>query len=693
MRGPDAYRYEKGVVMKRVSRTARFAGGFTLIELAVVMTILGIVLGGAVLGYGHYSYRLKAQATDQKFDMVMNALSAYAQRYARLPCPADSNATNANIGAERLGGNCFVNSGTAGSALYASTQGVVPWRELGIPEAAVKDGWGHYFTYKPAPQLTINNYTDEMMDIADVMPNENDVNNACRSPLWFEEGGQHIDRGKALFCCNAAPKPAYLTDIGQPTNLVANWRDQAIMAAGIATAGGATYNANSTPPANVPVQSSNAWMDAPDNDDRNGSFEEPRTGSDNPDAPLIRATGHAVTLISHGGNGFLSFLRGQAGTVRQQGTVSAGGGVVQAAVMSPDESLNVWPPQVAAATTAHPKAGGAHDSFGKRDGASDDRVAYLRSDQVYSRLGSASCLRPAAAGLDPIEPQCNDTLYGDVTYLVDTSGSMNERAFNSRKTRIEVAKDALKAVIPEQIDEEIAKDVDDPDMVGLNYFDKNENVISRNCGVKYSGNQATGIFHYFTDSSGNFISDSDPDKVSKTQAALGTAKAQMVAQIDSMTADANTPLSHALAHTVNAMRSLKADRSNGNEDEPNALIFVSDGLDNCGGNMLATARKIAVENPYLDVHTVDVANTPSLADMYKPFYYDQTNNRIIEVNGNTLTIRNMDGGFIRNEPASNLSRYNVREVALRGKYVRPTSEQDFVKTLLDIARCGGGGST
>lgn len=679
-----------GVRMKNKSIRHKTANGFTLLELAVVMLILGTVMGGGVFAYAHYSYRLKAQSTDQKFDTVMNALSAYAQRYARLPCPADAAAAGANVGAERLGGDCFVHATAeaAGNTLYANTQGIVPWRELGIPESAVKDGWGHYFTYKPAPQLTVDNYSDEMMDIANVMPAENDVNNACRGPLWFDEDNNHIDRGKALFCCNAAPKPAYLTGKGQPAALSTNWRDQAIMAAGVATVGGAAYTNASRPPTNVAVESTNAWMDAHDNNDRNGSFEEPRTGTDNPDAPLIRATGHAVTLISHGGNGFLSFLRGQAANVRQQGAVNAASGVTQAAFMSADEALNVWPPQVAAATTAHPKAAGAaHDNFGKVDGASDDRVAWMRSDQIYSRLGSASCLRPASAGVVPNEPKCNDTLYGDVTYLVDTSGSMSEEAFNSKKSRLTVAKDALSAVIPQQIDDELTKDVDDPDMVGLNYFDKNENVIKKSCGVKYSGTQSSGIFHNFYDpSTKGFYTD-----VAKTQAALTNAKTNMVANINAMKADANTPLSHALAHTVAAMKSLDAE--NGTEDEPNALIFVSDGLDNCGGDMLATARRIAIENPYLDVHTIDVHNNPSLANMYAPFKYDAANKRILEIDGNKLIIRNLDGKKIGEDTAANLSKYSYKEVALRGKYVRPTNEKDFVKTLLDIAKCGGGGAT
>ena len=116
-------------------------------------------------------------------------------------------------------------------------------------------------------------------------------------------------------------------------------------------------------------------------------------------------------------------------------------------------------------------------------------------------------------------------------------------------------------------------------MVGLNYFDAsatgyNKVPSQRNCGVQYSDRQATSIFSYFTDPSGNIIPDSDPDKVAKTQASLGSASTEMVAEIDGMSAGGNTPLAFAMAHTVDAMKSLQADGSNGTEDEPNALIFV-----------------------------------------------------------------------------------------------------------------------
>ena len=32
-----------------------------------------------------------------------------------------------------------------------------------------------------------------------------DIHNACRSALWYDADGNHLNRAKALFCCNAPP--------------------------------------------------------------------------------------------------------------------------------------------------------------------------------------------------------------------------------------------------------------------------------------------------------------------------------------------------------------------------------------------------------------------------------------------------------------------------------------------------------
>ena len=79
----------------------------------------------------------------------------------------------------------------------------VPWKELAIPQDMVVDGWGRYIIYKPAPGLTVDTQSAAMKDTAGTVAL--DVHNACRSALWYDADGNHLNRAKALFCCNAPP--------------------------------------------------------------------------------------------------------------------------------------------------------------------------------------------------------------------------------------------------------------------------------------------------------------------------------------------------------------------------------------------------------------------------------------------------------------------------------------------------------
>lgn len=449
--------------------------GFTLIEVAVVMLIVSFMASGLIIGVPQYMHNKKTELTQQKMDLVSNALSAYAQRHYRLPCPAVTDNV-ANRGQERNNGNCFANNADE-TTLYVNSQGALPWRELGLSEQDVIDGWGRYITYKPAPHLTVNTYLREMQEDSaapDGLAQTPDVHNACRNQTWYNAGRNHLNRQKALFCCNSHPKLDYLTGSGAAetnlTNLPA-WRDNAITVAGV-------DNNNDTSDDNV--VSTNAWIDdytdvgaADGNLYSAGAFED--VFDEDADAPLIRASGHAVTLISHGGNGAFSFMRNQAETNRLGATMNADGSPNAVNVQesaTTDERKNVWPPQIFAATLGHSKTN-AHDKSGMRNGMSDDVVRFMRSDQLFAKAGSgATCVRPTGG-----DYTCPAFSYSNYVYVLDTSKSMNEVGLGD--TRYNVSLTTLKdtndpddpinridSLLSQHITSE-GKNDDDPDLIGM----------------------------------------------------------------------------------------------------------------------------------------------------------------------------------------------------------------------------------
>ena len=106
--------------------------GFSLIEMAVVMVIVGALLGGLLVSLGSTrEINFRNDATDQ-IDEITEALYGFAQANGRLPCPA----TVASAGAEDPlgGGNCtqdfgFVPSVTLGLAGSVDSNGLLidPW--------------------------------------------------------------------------------------------------------------------------------------------------------------------------------------------------------------------------------------------------------------------------------------------------------------------------------------------------------------------------------------------------------------------------------------------------------------------------------------------------------------------------------------------------------------------------------------
>jgi len=140
--------------MKRTAHR-RNPGGFTLIEIVVVLLISGIILAmAAALTRGVVASQ-KRSLTATRLAGVEAALVQFVQQQRRLPCPADGTTpasdTNAGTeGARNTGTGCTGNQ----------QDGVVPFRLLGLSETDVTDGWDRRLTFRIAPTLAADGRLD-----------------------------------------------------------------------------------------------------------------------------------------------------------------------------------------------------------------------------------------------------------------------------------------------------------------------------------------------------------------------------------------------------------------------------------------------------------------------------------------------------------------------------------------------------
>jgi type II secretory pathway pseudopilin PulG len=125
------------------------SAGFTLVEIAVVIVVLGFLLamiaGIATALVGQQ----RREATRQRMAGVETALALFVSQNQRLPCPANGQlaGTNANAGLEESVAGTPLTCNVAGVA-GSQQHGVVPWRALGLAEQDVTDGWGNRLTYR-----------------------------------------------------------------------------------------------------------------------------------------------------------------------------------------------------------------------------------------------------------------------------------------------------------------------------------------------------------------------------------------------------------------------------------------------------------------------------------------------------------------------------------------------------------------
>lgn len=115
-------------------------GGFTLIEIAIVIFIVALLLGGMLLPLSAQQDLRQRQETEKSLTDIRDALMGYAVVNGYLPCPAPVDLSTGGAEAARdTNGVC------------ALRVGLVPWTTLGLGHL---DAWGHLFRYSVSPAFS-----------------------------------------------------------------------------------------------------------------------------------------------------------------------------------------------------------------------------------------------------------------------------------------------------------------------------------------------------------------------------------------------------------------------------------------------------------------------------------------------------------------------------------------------------------
>ncbi|MGE4062450.1 MAG: type II secretion system protein [Rhodospirillaceae bacterium] len=120
--------------------------GFTLIEMAIVLVVIGLVVSGGLFAVTPIIQNAKVSETRARLDRLEDALTLYAMQYTCLPCPA----AVAGDGTAQ-----FTGAASGCGTGCTSVRGVVPWQTLGLSRADGADAFGTRISYEVTAALVV----------------------------------------------------------------------------------------------------------------------------------------------------------------------------------------------------------------------------------------------------------------------------------------------------------------------------------------------------------------------------------------------------------------------------------------------------------------------------------------------------------------------------------------------------------
>lgn len=125
-----------------IFNSKKFSQGFSLLELAIVLLVMGILTSFSIPFINHLKLNESLIKTHKNQDYVIQAIAAYVIKYQHFPCPADPLATGKDVGIARK------------ICRGKRAEGIIPYKSLGIHQSYAKDGFHNYITYVIEEDLT-----------------------------------------------------------------------------------------------------------------------------------------------------------------------------------------------------------------------------------------------------------------------------------------------------------------------------------------------------------------------------------------------------------------------------------------------------------------------------------------------------------------------------------------------------------
>ncbi len=146
----------------------RKSAAYSLVELSMALSIIAILIGGALTIATNKTESDKIKKTNQNMNKIEDALEEFLIQNKRLPCPADGKSAIDASSDNSFGVETTVTLATCTGSNFTDgnnvSSGVVPVRTLGLPDDVMMDGWGRRITYVIDSRFTNNATTNTNCD-------------------------------------------------------------------------------------------------------------------------------------------------------------------------------------------------------------------------------------------------------------------------------------------------------------------------------------------------------------------------------------------------------------------------------------------------------------------------------------------------------------------------------------------------